>query len=445
MPRLPVWLLIFVGLVCVQSPAQAPSAQAAKPAITLEDALKLAQNNEPTFAAAVAESRATALQRADARAALLPSVALHNQYLYTQSNRSKAATTQGTVSDSLPIFIANNAVHEYISQGTVNETVGLGAVAAARLAGANAARAQAELEITRRGLVAAVVQLFYSVRSGGEKLAVAQRALAEASHFVDITQKRETAGESAHADVIKARLGQQQRERELGDAVLAQEKANLELGVLLYADPRTDFTLAEDTEAPILPDRKDVETAAGSNSPEVRSALASLKAGQAETLNSLGGLLPDLSLNYTYGIDAPQFSSYGPGGVRNLGYSASATVDLPIWDWFTSERKIKEARLRADAGKVALTSAQRHLLANIEEFYHEAETAQQQMASLEASVTDAREAMRLTNLRYVNGESTVLDVVDAQNTLVTSENARADGVVRYRLALAQLETLTGRL
>jgi outer membrane protein len=36
-------------------------------------------------------------------------------------------------------------------------------------------------------------------------------------------------------------------------------------------------------------------------------------------------------------------------------------------------------------------------------------------------------------------------VVDAENTLVTAENAQADGSVRYQLALAQLETLTGRL
>jgi len=111
----------------------------------------------------------------------------------------------------------------------------------------------------------------------------------------------------------------------------------------------------------------------------------------------------------------------------------------------TSERKVKEARIRAGASKVALSAAQRRLLADLAEFYHEAETAQQQLASLDASVDDAREALHLTNLRYVNGEGTVLDVVDAQSTLVTSENARADGLVRYHLALAQLETLTGRL
>lgn len=434
---------LFVLPLCVPGRSQSPPTAA--PALTVEDAIKLAQSNEPSFAAAAAESRATALERKDAKAILLPSVVFHNQYLYTESNHSRAATSQGAVAESLPVFIANNAVHEYTNQGSVTETVGLAGVAAARLADANAARAKAELEIARRGLVVTVVELFYSARSGAEKLAVAQRALDEANHFVDVTQKREQAGEAAHADVIKARLGQQERQRELSDAGLTRDKANLELGVLLYPDPRSEFTLANEPSPPSLPDRKDAEAAARANSPEVRSALASLQAGQSETLTAWAGLLPDLGLNYSYGIDAPQFASNGPDGVRNRGYSASATVDLPIWDWLTSERKVKEARIRADAGKVALTAAQRRLLADLAEFYDEAQVAQQQLASLDASVTDAREALHLTNLRYVNGEGTVLDVVDAQNTLVITENARADGSVRYHVAFAQLETLTGRL
>ncbi|MBV8114755.1 MAG: TolC family protein, partial [Silvibacterium sp.] len=220
---------------------------------------------------------------------------------------------------------------------------------------------------------------------------------------------------------------------------------NLELGVLLYPDPGTPFTLADEPAPPALPERQDVEAAARANNPEMRSALAAMQASQAETQAAWAGLLPDLALNYTYGIDAPQLAANGPGRARNLGYSASATVDIPVWDWLTSERKVKEAHIRSAATKVALTATQRRLLADLTEFYNEADTARRQLASLDASVTDARESLRLTNLRYVNGEGTVLEVVDAQSTLVTTENARADGLVRYHLALAQLQTLTGRL
>jgi len=51
----------------------------------------------------------------------------------------------------------------------------------------------------------------------------------------------------------------------------------------------------------------------------------------------------------------------------------------------------------------------------------------------------------LTKLRYTAGECTVLEVVDAQASYVTSENAREDGKVRYQTALASLQTLAGSL
>ncbi len=413
--------------------------------ITLNEAIRRAEANEPAFAVAAAEQRATALERKDARAALLPSASYHNQFLFTESNKSQAATKQGGFSQSLPVFIANNAVHEYYTQGVVNETVGFAGVAAVRLADAAAAVASAELEIVRRGLVATVVNLYYSVSAGDERVAIAQRALGEADRFVDVTQKREAGREAAHADVIKAQLQQQQRQRELMDAKVAASKAKLELGVLLFPDPANEYSLAATEAPPLLPERASVDSAARANNPELRSALANLQASQAQTSTAQAALLPDLGLNFAYGLDAPQFARNGPDGARNLGYSASATLDIPLWDWLTTERKVKEAHIRGDVAKVAVSAAQRRLVADLAEFYAEADVAQQQLASLDGSVITARESLRLTNLRYVDGESTVLDVVDAQNTLISQETARADGIVRYELALAQLQTLTGRL
>jgi outer membrane protein len=64
---------------------------------------------------------------------------------------------------------------------------------------------------------------------------------------------------------------------------------------------------------------------------------------------------------------------------------------------------------------------------------------------LEQSSRTAEESLRLTRLRYSNGEGTVLEVVDAQNQLLSSETAQADGTMRYHAALASLQTLTGTL
>lgn len=436
--------MLFAGAPAF-SQTQTPQPPAPSRPITLDEAIHLAEVNEPTFAAAEAEGRATQLERKDARAGLLPSAVYHNQYLFTQSNQTVATTTQGGLSQSLPAFIANNAVHEYYSQASVTENLGLAQFSAVRLADANAAKAAAELEVARRGLVQTVVSLYYTSGASSQKVLVAQRALDEANDFLDITTKRENAREAAHADVIKARLGVEQRQRDLDDAKLAAAKARLELGVLLYPDPSTDYTLAPVENPAPLADRATIEAAAKNNNPEIRSALAGVQVSQAQAAQARAGLLPDLSLNYIYGIDAPEFAKRGPDGARNLGYSAAATLDIPIWDWLTSERKVKEANIRSQAAKALLTNAQRKLLASLAEYYDEADVARRQLASLDASVNDARESLRLTRLRYVNGEGTVLDVVDAESTLISAENAQADGVVRYQTALAQLETLTGRL
>ena len=96
-----------------------------------------------------------------------------------------------------------------------------------------------------------VTSLFYGSLAADHKLAVAEQARQEAADFTKLTGEREQAREVAHADVVKAQLEEQQRERDLEDAKVAAEKARLELGVLLFPDPRTAYTLsaAEDRAA----------------------------------------------------------------------------------------------------------------------------------------------------------------------------------------------------
>ena len=62
------------------------------------------------------------------------------------------------------------------------------------------------------------MSLYYSVSASETKQRLLAEALHEAQSFTDLTQKREAAREVAHADVVKAQLQQQQRQRDLSDA-----------------------------------------------------------------------------------------------------------------------------------------------------------------------------------------------------------------------------------
>ena len=445
---------ILMGLldsaVVARSQASAPDTANAVPVatsvvITLDEAIRRAQSSDANYAAAVAAGRSAALDRNIAYADLLPNAVYHNQGLYTQPNGEKNQAGQGVSSQPAPRFIANNAVREYASQVSINETLGLSSVAAVRRAQALAAQAAAEQEIARRGLVAAVVSLFYELLAADHRLVVAERARQEAADFTKLTKEREQARESAHADVIKAQLEEQARTRDLQDAEAEAEKARLELGVLLFPDPRTAYTLSAPDAPPALASREDIDAAAAKNNPELRSALEALQASHAGVMEARASYLPEIALNYTYGIDAPQFAVNGPDGVRNLGYSAMVTVDIPVWDWFNTQRRVKQSEIVRQSTQVALTATQRQLIARLDEAYSEAATARDELASLDLSVSTAAESLRLTKLAYTGGEATVLEVVDAQNAYVTAQNAREDGRVRYEAARAKLQTLTGTM
>jgi outer membrane protein len=423
------------------SPASAPNR------ITLEDAIARARTNEPTFAAAVAAGKVANLNRSLARKALLPSVVYHNQYLYTQPAQgpSQSANASASATTSIPRFIANNTVHEYTSQAVVTETIGVQQATAVAQASAAAAVASAELEIARRGLVVTVVGLYYSALASDHKVTVAERALSEARSFTDLTQHREDAREAAHADVLKAQLLQQQRERDFADAKLQSKKARMDLGVLLFPDPHTAYSLVDFAGPAPLVSREELETEASKNNAELKSALASMHAANLDVTAARAAYLPDLGLNFNYGIDAPEFAIHGPDGTRNLGYSATATLDIPVWDWLATHDRIKQKTAMRDSAKVALTSTQRHLIAQLDEFYLEASVARDQLQSLDQSAATAKESLRLVRLRYSAGECTVLEVVDAQNSLLLAETSREDGVLRYQTALANLQILTGTM
>ena len=441
-----VGIVAFLGHSAIsQNSPLMPAAHQVPEIVTLDQAIQKAQSNEALFAAARAQSKTAALDRSIARAALLPGVTWHNQVLYTQPNGEFTSTGPGTPALASPRFIANNAVREYASQAVVNELIGLRQFADVRLADASSALAAAELEVARRGLVVTVVGLYYGAIASDGKLAVAKRATDEANDFTSLTQKRESAREAAHADVVKAQLQQQQRQRDLADAAVTAEKMHLELAVLLFPDPRTPYTLQTTAVPGPLAAFSDVEALAARNNPELKSALALVKANDAAVLAARAAYLPDLGLNVTYGIDAAQFATKGPDGVRNLGYSASVTVDIPIWDWLATQHKVRQSEIRRDTARVALTAAQRQTIAHLQEFYSEVIVAHAQMQSLDESAQTAAESLRLTRLRYSSGEATVLEVVDAENSFTLAENARADGMIRYELAIANLQTLTGDL
>ena len=444
--RLPISILVLLAIPTLGFAQAPPTTQnlSAPLILTLQDALQRARQNTPEYRSALTDLGLAREDRVQARAMLLPDVNYDTSYIYTQGTGSLPASCQtSTAGCPTSKFIANNGVHEYISQGNVHEALSLTNVADYRRASAAFALARARAEIATRGLVVTVTQAYYGLVVAQRKYANEQRASAEAAHFLDISQKLEAGGEVAHADVLKARIQAQQQQRDLQESQLAMERSRLDLAVMLFPDFNENFTVVDDLQSPEpLPSFAEVAAAGQKSNPDLRAALAAYQVASHEVTAAWGGLLPSLTLDYFYGIDSNHFA-LTTNGVRNLGYSTIATLQIPIFSWGADRSKLKQAQLRRDQARVELSFAQRQLLSHLRQFFSEAETARSEMESLASSAEMAADSLRLTTLRYQAGESTVLEVVDAQNTLTLARNAYDDGQSRYRVAIANLQTLTG--
>jgi outer membrane protein TolC len=413
---------------------QPPGDPALPLAITFQDALERAKVNAPQLLSAKIATQLAREDTVQAKAALLPSVNAVSQYIYTQPN--------GLASG---VFVSNDGPHIYNNQlavhGDIYAPVKLADYRKTKLA-EEVARARAE--IASRGLVATVVQNYYGMVSASRKLVNAKQSEREAQQFLDITRKQERGGEVAHSDTVKAEIQLIQRQRETQEAQLSLDKARLGFSVLLFPDFRQDFTVVDDLEAErLLPPFPQIQSMAGRNNPDIRVAQATFDQQGYEVKSARAAMLPSLSFDFFYGMNSPEFAVYTRDGLLNLGSSASVQLNIPIWTWGAAKSRVRQAELRRQQAKIDLTLTQRQLLSNLNSFYLEAEAANSQIATLRRSAQLAIDSLRLTLLRYQAGEVSVLEVVDAQSTVLQARNAFDDGVVRYRVALANLQTLTG--
>jgi outer membrane protein TolC len=441
-----MFFLILIGLglalqqsTCAQPANQLQLSQPGKEAppprvLTLQEAMELARINSPQLASANITALLAHEDRVQANAALLPNANWFNQFIYTQPN--------GTPSG---VFVANDGPHVYNNWAIVHGDIfAPGKRAEFQRATVAEAVARAKADIAGRGLIATVVQNYYGLVSAQRKYANAQQSLREAVQFNDITQKQEQGGEVAHSDVVKAQIQLAQRQRDAQEAQLAIEKARIGFAVILFPDFRRDYSVVDDLQTtPPLPSFEQIQGLAGKNNPDVRAAQGTVRQETLGITIARSAYLPTLSFDYFLGIDANQYALYNRSHLNNLGSVAQAQMTIPLWTWGATRSKVRQAELHLQQAKTDLSLTQRQLLANLNSFYQEAETARSQLASLKSSLDLSTESLRLTLLRYTAGEVTVLEVVDAQTTLVQARNAYDDGVVRYRLALANLQTLTG--
>ena len=423
------------------APAPSATANSQNGLLTLADALRLSQAAASAYEQAKLNEQLAAEDVRQARAALLPQIA--SQPLFIYNSPSSATVSPGV--PRLPSFIGANAITEY--QGLAGATGELDLAgrlrAALRRSRALLAAARAGTEVERRNLVTAAAENYYGLAAAVARRAAAEEALAAAAEFERITGLLQQAGEVAEVDALRARLQTTTRRDELEQARAAETIAVESLRVLVgYGATQPlrviDLATVQPDAAELAPFNSDLIA----RRPEFLQFDAQRLAFTEEARAARAERRPRLTYDISGGFASDSLRAEPLR--QHAGVQAIIGLTIPIFDWGLSRSRERQAQLRLQSLDSVRRLAERGFSQQFVAARIQAQTAAERIRLARAGLVDAERNVEISIARYRAGEAQIIEVTDAQNTLIAQRTALYQAAFDYQVALARLRQATGQ-
>ena len=289
---------------------------------------------------------------------------------------------------------------------------------------------QAAVEDRRDVLVTLVGDVgsnYINLRGFQQQIDIARENLKAQKHNADIIQKRHDAGFVGGLDVANAKAQVATTESTIPLFESSARAAIYSLGVLLGREPAAlekDLARA----APIPPTPPEIPVGLPSEllrrRPDIRRAEAQIHAATARIGVATADLFPKFSLTGSFGVTASDVSVLG-SLANNKFWSFGPSVTWPI---FAGGRIYFNIKVQDAIQEQTLLTYEKTVLTALKDV----ETAlvayakqQETRKSLSVAVVNNRKAVELSMLLYMAGKSDFLNVIMAQRSLFTTEDALA--------------------
>lgn len=301
-------------------------------------------------------------------------------------------------------------------------------------AAAEAGAAEANLHAAQVAVAAEVARTYLELRGAQRRHAVAVANRDNQRETVRITDVRYELGRGTELDLESAKARLAATEASTPPLVAAERAARHRLAVLLGVQPGTledtvDLAAAPERDADLESVRTISRVTIGEpenllrRRPDIRAAERELAAATARVGVATADLFPRLSLS--------GFVGFITGDVDELGESASeAWSYTPTLSWAAFDLGSVRARLRAAEAEadIALAVYERTVLRALEETENALVGYTQSLERLNAltrQTAASRRAADLARVRYREGASDFLRLLDAERTVLEAEDAVA--------------------
>jgi NodT family efflux transporter outer membrane factor (OMF) lipoprotein len=276
-------------------------------------------------------------------------------------------------------------------------------------------------------LTAQVASAYLALRGAEERLAVARSNAENQRRTLDVTQRRLEAGRGTQLDTERAKSQLSATLAVIPTLETVIEAARQRIRVLSGRTRAETFALPPCDTAVALPDIPELGPVAqvALERPDVRSAERQLAASASAVGAARAEYLPKLSLAGAAGYTGSEARALGDAGTPR--YVIGPVLSWPAFD--LGHVRANVAAARADGAQsrardeLALSRAEEELETSIVAYRN----SRRRLEHLEAAAAASARAAELARLRYTEGGSDFLPVLDAERTLLERENERAAG------------------
>jgi cobalt-zinc-cadmium efflux system outer membrane protein len=261
---------------------------------------------------------------------------------------------------------------------------------------------------------------------------VARAAEADARSLRDLVTRRADLGESRESDRIKATVEWLRQQGNLAAAEREAETSEAVARTLAVEPLPHPLLIRAEVRTPLPPLDRDVLAGEIANrSPRFRAALAEAERQQALASVARRGRIPDLAVTLFRDEELDKQATGVSFGVR-----------VPLWNANRGEIA------RADAqSRIACAESERvriELTTELQARLKELQVAGDQAALLDRELLPAAErSVGLVRLSFEEGETSLLDLLDAQRTLRDTQREAAATHLSLSLALGEVQKLAG--
>jgi len=398
------------------------------PSLTLAQALQRATNLNPDYVQALGRVGEAEWSRTAARLAfLIPAVNLN----LDATRYSSAFFNIGTGGDQKTSVVGTaTATYELFSLRKVTDLARTGAEL----------DQAAATEVQKRFNAALLTErAYYLVLQEVELVRIAHERVERATDQLAVARARVLSGDAVQSDSLQLRLElTRAKVQGLQDEALLRT-ARLELGRRVGYSGPVDAVPLDDTAAPDLPlTLPQAVSKALEQGPDYRIARAREQASSASLRGHRGEYLPTLTLTGAHS----RFDDHIFPSARTVS-SLTLGISLPLWNLGQRELGIRQARTTHDVDRAIRLDLERAAARDVGEAYDGYEVSRASAVLAAEAVNVAQENYRVQDVRYRSGATTILDLLNAQQSLSQAQAGLVLARYANLLALAGIEVILG--